>query len=225
MHHSRKCKVECTTEKREAFQKEHLMLQHFVRQYLVMVHIYVTSDVARNYVCVVFASNRQKKMLFSQSKSSVNDKLHELHSHFPLIAQRTPSIITSSCWKSTVSDIMASGIDRKKGRVQNVSCLLALTSEIYMITKRKNMLMCLYLKIRYHDFNIKIYCICFFRYKSPLFWTHIHFWLTGQTNLWRSEHASFSINTGCRDVSNGTFSTTWCNYRGSSLSNWGKMGM
>ena len=65
--------------------------------------------------------------IYSQSKSSVHDKLHELHSHFPTISQRTPSIITSSCWKSTVSDVMASGIDRKKGRVQDVTCSLALT--------------------------------------------------------------------------------------------------
>ena len=55
-------------------------------------------------------------------------------------------------------------------------------------------------------------------YKSPLFWTYIHFGLTGQTNLWRSEHASFSINARCRNVTNGTFSTTWFYYRGSSLS-------
>ena len=64
---------------------------------------------------------------YSQSKSSVHDKLHELHSYFPPIAQRTPSIITSSCWKSTVSDVTASGIDWKKGPVQNFTCSLALT--------------------------------------------------------------------------------------------------
>ena len=56
----------------------------------------------------------------------MQDKLHELTSHFPAIAQRTPSIITSSCWKSTVSDVTAYGIDGK-GRVQNVTCSLALT--------------------------------------------------------------------------------------------------
>ena len=49
------------------------------------------------------------------------------HCLFTPIAQRTPSIITSSCWKSTVGDIMACGIDRKKGCVQNVTCSLALT--------------------------------------------------------------------------------------------------
>ena len=64
---------------------------------------------------------------YSQLKTSVHDKLHELHSHFPQIAQRTPSIITSSCWKSTVSDITASATDRRKGHVQKVTCLLALT--------------------------------------------------------------------------------------------------
>ena len=49
---------------------------------------------------------------YSQSKSSVHDKFHELHSHFPSIAQRTPSIITSSSWKSTctVSDVRTSCI-------------------------------------------------------------------------------------------------------------------
>ena len=61
-------------------------------------------------------------------------------------------------------------------------------SEIYVITKWKNMLMCLHFKVCHYDFNIKIYCICFISYKSPLFWNHIHFWLTGQTNLWRSKH-------------------------------------
>ena len=45
---------------------------------------------------------------YSQSKSSVHDKLDELHSHFLPIAQRTPSIILSSCWKSTVSEIIFS---------------------------------------------------------------------------------------------------------------------
>ena len=47
------------------------------------------------------------------------DKLHELHSHFLPIAQRRPSIITSSCWKSTVSDLTASGVDRKKGCLES----------------------------------------------------------------------------------------------------------
>ena len=107
---------------------------------------------------------------YSQSKSSVHDKLHELHSHFPPIAQRTPSIITSCCWRSSDSDITASGIDRKKGCVQNVTCLVALTiRNLYDITKRKNMLMCLHLKVCHYDFNMKIYCICFISYKSPLF--------------------------------------------------------
>ena len=58
---------------------------------------------------------------YSQSKSSVHDKLQELHSNFPPIAQRTPSIITSSCWKSTVSDIRPSCIDWKKRCAQNVT--------------------------------------------------------------------------------------------------------
>ena len=52
---------------------------------------------------------------YSQSKSSAHDKLHELHSHFPPIAQRTPSIIISSCWKSTFSDIRPSCSNRKRG--------------------------------------------------------------------------------------------------------------
>ena len=53
---------------------------------------------------------------YSQSKSSVHDKLHELllHFHFPPIPQRTSLIITSSCWKSTVSDLTPSCIDWKK---------------------------------------------------------------------------------------------------------------
>ena len=84
-------------------------------------------------------------------KSSVHDKLHELHSHFPQIAQRTPSIITSSCWKSTISDVIASSIDRKKGvfRTPHIRPIRhqILKSEIYMITKRKNMLMSLHLKV------------------------------------------------------------------------------
>ena len=71
-------------------------------------------------------------------------------------------------------------------------------SEIYMITKRKNMLICLHLIVSHYDFNIKIYCIRFISFKSPFFLTHVHFWLTGQTDLWRSEHASFfrSIQDG-----------------------------
>ena len=60
-------------------------------------------------------------LIYSQSKSSVHDKLHELHSHFSLIAQRTPSIITSSCWKSTVSDVHSIPYWSKKRRVQNVT--------------------------------------------------------------------------------------------------------
>ena len=129
---------------------------------------------------------------YSQSKSSVHDKLHKLHSHFPPIAQRTPSIITSICWKSTVSDVTASGIDRKKGCVQNVTCSLALTIRNLYDYKTKeygNLLTS-------QSSSLWFQRIYFLSYMSPLFWTHIHFWLTGQTNLWRSEHASFSINTG-----------------------------
>ena len=120
---------------------------------------------------------------YSQSKSSVHDKLHELHSHFPPIAQRTPSIITSSCWKSTV---MASSIDRKKGHVQNVTFLLAKTI--------RNL----------YDYQTKEYVDMLTSQSSSL---------TGQTNLWRSEHVSFSINTGWPDVTNGTFSTTYSDYK------------
>ena len=46
---------------------------------------------------------------------------------------------------------------------------------------------------------------------------------------WQSKQTSdvlnmplLSINTRCRDVTNGTFSTTWCNYRRSSLAIGGK---
>ena len=62
-----------------------------------------------------------KVKYYSQSKSSVHNKLHELQSHFPPIAERILSIITSSCWKSTDRDVGASCIDRKKRRVQNVT--------------------------------------------------------------------------------------------------------
>ena len=154
----------------------------------------------------------------------MHDKLHELHCHFPPIAQRTSLIITSSCWKSTVSDVTASGIDQKKGRIVR----LLWQSEIFTITKQKNTgtLMCLHFKVCHYDFNIEIYCVRFFSYKSPLFWTHSHFWLTGQTNLWRSAWTRlffYQYRMAWRHYV--TFSTTWSNYRGSSLSNWRKMGM
>ena len=42
-------------------------------------------------------SNAGNRFYYSQSKSSVHNKLHELYSHFPPIAHRTPSIIISSC--------------------------------------------------------------------------------------------------------------------------------
>ena len=123
----------------------------------------------------------------------MHDKLHELHSHFPPVAQRTPSIITSSCWKSTVSDVTASGIDWKKGCVRNVTCSLALTIRNLYDCKTKeyvDVLTSQSLSLWFQHQNL-LYCICFISYKSSLFWTQIHFWLTGQTNLWHSEHASF----------------------------------
>ena len=109
--------------------------------------------------------------LYSQSKSSVHDKLHELHSHFPPIAQRPPSInmYTSSCWNvPLVTSRYIYGIDRKKGHVQRVTSSLAMTIRNlydYKTKLGKNMLMCLHLKVRHYDFNIKIYCICFLSYK------------------------------------------------------------
>ena len=62
----------------------------------------------------------------------------------------------------------------RRGVIRTSLVCLLWSSELYMTTKRKNMLMCLHLKVCHYDFNIKIYCICFISYKSPLFWTHIH---------------------------------------------------
>ena len=50
-----------------------------------------------NFNCDQLMCKLRRGGFYSQSKSSVHDKLHELHSHFPPIAQRTPSKITSSC--------------------------------------------------------------------------------------------------------------------------------
>ena len=121
-----------------------------------LYNIYATNQIFINFYHPICSSSCVKKILFklhlpifeehvtwdglkerqrgqmkyyNQSKSSVHDKLHELHSHFPPIAQRTPSIITSSCWKSTISDVRPSCIDRKKGSVQNITCSVALASK------------------------------------------------------------------------------------------------
>ena len=65
---------------------------------------------------------------YSQSKSSVHNKLHELQSHFPPIAQRTSSIITSSCWKSTVNDVTPSCIHlEENGNVVHEDCCAQMT--------------------------------------------------------------------------------------------------
>ena len=126
-------------------------------------------------------------IFYSQSKSSVHDKLHELHSHFPPIAQKTPSIITSSCWKSTLSNITASSIDRKKGHVQNVSLTIRNLYD-YKTKEYVDVLTSQSSSLWFQHQNL-LYLLL--SYKSLLFWTH--YWLTGQMKLWRSEHASFSI--------------------------------
>ena len=99
-------------------------------------------------------------------------------------------------------------------------------SEIHMITKRKNMLMCLHLKVCHYEFNIKIYYICFISYISRHYSELI--FISDWLGKWTCDvlyTPLLSINTGCCDVSNSTFSTTWCNYWRTSLSNWRKMEM
>ena len=96
----------------------------------------------------------------SQTELSVHDKLHELHSYFPPIAKRTPSIITSSCWKSTVSDVTASVIDRKMGCVQIITCVLALSIRNEYDYKMKEYVDVLTSQsLLIIDFNIKIFII------------------------------------------------------------------
>ena len=145
----------------------------------------------------------------SQSKSSVHDKLHELHSHFPPIAQRTPSIITSICWKSTVGDVTASVIDRKKGSVQNITCLVALTIRNLYDYKTKEYvgvltyqslslwfehqnLLYLFYNLYVGDIVNSYSCLINWANKSVTFWTRLF----------------FLSNTGWPDVTNGTFWTS-----------------
>ena len=126
-------------------------------------------------------------MSYSQSKSSVHDKLHDLHSHFPPIAQRTPSIITSSCWKSTVSDITASRYWSKEGACSERHLFACSDNQKFIWLQNEKIWWCDYIsKFVIMISTSKSIVFFFLSYKSPLFWTHIHFWLTGQTNLWCS---------------------------------------
>ena len=82
-----------------------------------------------------------KILIYSRSKSSLHDKLHELYPHFPPIAQRTLLIIKSSSWKRTVASRHPVLIGRR-GMFRTSLVRFLWQSEIYMITKRKKMLMC-----------------------------------------------------------------------------------
>ena len=64
------------------------------------------------------------------------------------------------------------------------------------------MLMGLHLKFSHYGFNINIYCICFISYKVAVI-------LSSYSLRKRTcdvlNTPLFSINTGCREFSNGTF--------------------
>ena len=92
---------------------------------------------------------------------------------------------------------------------QNFSCLFQ--SKSAKISRRQNnpiygnMLMCLHLKVRHYDFNIKIYCICFLSYKLPLFWTHTRYLFLIN---WANEHVTFWACPFFRSIPDGLTSLT-----------------